>query len=83
MTNKTVLYPRLHALIGNIVTDVPEDVPLELECALEERQLPASRPTFRSCLNATRADNDQAGPTSATQTSPQQASVHSIARWPQ
>ncbi|CRD45824.1 conserved hypothetical protein [Stenotrophomonas indicatrix] len=37
MTNNTVLFPRLHALIGDIASDVPKDLAREIECALKEQ----------------------------------------------
>ncbi|MEN5289450.1 hypothetical protein [Stenotrophomonas lactitubi] len=54
MTNCSVPHPRLHALIGDIATDVPEDLAREIECALNEQDLPAQAPTFFACLNAIR-----------------------------
>lgn len=68
MTNRTAIHPRLHALIGDIAADVPADLAREIECALEERQLPPSRPTFPSCLNAIRTGDDQAGRACTPQT---------------
>ena len=61
MTNQTAIHPRLHALIGDVATSVPEDLAHEIECALAEQLLPPSRPTFLSCLDAIRAGDDKAG----------------------
>ncbi|WP_375067857.1 hypothetical protein AB9L18_15760 [Stenotrophomonas lactitubi] len=52
MTNRTAIHPRLHALIGDIARDVPEDLAREIECALDERNLPVQSPAFFACLNA-------------------------------
>ncbi|KKF89362.1 hypothetical protein XY58_05120 [Stenotrophomonas maltophilia] len=68
MTNRTAIHPRLHALIGDVAADVPEDLAREIECALAERLLPPSRPTFLSCLDAIRAGDDQAGRACTPQT---------------
>ncbi len=54
MSNRTASHPRLHALIGNLANDVPEDLAREIECALNEQNLPAQAPTFFACLNAIR-----------------------------
>ncbi|HCT27823.1 MAG TPA: hypothetical protein DIW85_16640 [Stenotrophomonas sp.] len=63
MTNRTAIHPRLHALIGDIATDVPDDLAREIECALHEQNLPAQSPTFFACLNAiNNADADDGQP---------------------
>ncbi|EOW2136538.1 hypothetical protein N5C16_05000 [Stenotrophomonas sp. GD03908] len=63
MTNRTAIHPRLHALIGNIATDVPEDLAREIECALQEQNLPTQSPAFFACLNAiSHADGDDGQP---------------------
>ncbi|HDS1300822.1 MULTISPECIES: hypothetical protein [Stenotrophomonas maltophilia group] len=63
MTNRTAIHPRLHALIGNIATDVPEDLAHEIECALQEQNLPMQSPAFFACLNAIScADGDDGQP---------------------
>ncbi len=54
MTNRTASHPRLHALIGDIANDVPEDLAREIECALNEQNLPVQAPTFFACLDAIR-----------------------------
>ena len=68
VTNRTAIHPRLHALIGNVAADVPEDLAREIACALEARQLPPSRPTFLSCLDAIRSGDDQTGRACSPQT---------------
>lgn len=68
MTNRTTIHPRLHALIGDIASDVPEDLAREIECALAERQLPPPRPAFLSCLETIRTGDDQAGRACTPQT---------------
>ena len=63
MTNKTVLIPRLHALIGEMASKVPEDLAREIECALNEQNLPIQAPTFFACLDAIRhADGEDGRP---------------------
>ncbi|WP_406232737.1 hypothetical protein ACI703_15745 [Isoptericola jiangsuensis] len=54
MTNRTASHPRLHALIGDLAKDVPEDLAREIECALNEQNLPVQAPTFFACLDAIR-----------------------------
>ncbi|WP_367381558.1 hypothetical protein [Stenotrophomonas cyclobalanopsidis] len=54
MSNRTASHPRLHALIGDIAKDVPEDLAREIECALNEQNLPVQAPTFFACLDAIR-----------------------------
>jgi len=54
MTNRASSHPRLHALIGDIANDVPEDLAREIECALKEKNLPVQAPTFFACLDAIR-----------------------------
>jgi hypothetical protein len=63
MTNRTAVHPRLHALIGDIAADVPEGFAREIECALQEQNLPVQSPTFFACLNAiSNADADDGQP---------------------
>ena len=63
MTNRTAVHPRLHALIGDIAADVPEDLAREIECALHEQSLPVQSPAFFTYLNAiSRADGDDGQP---------------------
>ncbi|UXB21036.1 hypothetical protein K7566_04805 [Stenotrophomonas maltophilia] len=63
MINRTVLHLRLHPLIGDIATDVPEDLAREIECALQEQNLPTQSPAFFACLNAiSHADGDDGQP---------------------
>lgn len=54
MSNRTASHPRLHALIGDLANDVPEDLAREIECALKEQNLPVQAPTFFACLEAIR-----------------------------
>ncbi|WP_313146208.1 hypothetical protein [Stenotrophomonas sp.] len=54
MSNRTASHPRLHALIGDLANDVPEDLAREIECALNEQNLPVQAPTFFACLDAIR-----------------------------
>lgn len=59
MTNRTTIHPRLHALIGDIASDVPEELAREIECALIEQNLPAQSAAFFTCLNSiNHADGD-------------------------
>ena len=63
MTNRTAIHPRLHALIGDIAANMPDDLAREIECALNEQSLPAQSPTFFTCLNAiNHADGDDGQP---------------------
>src|SRR6185437_409561 len=63
MTNRTAVHPRLFALIGDIAARVPEDLAREIECALNEQNLPAQSATFFTCLNAiNHADGDDGQP---------------------
>ncbi|WP_312002541.1 hypothetical protein [Stenotrophomonas sepilia] len=63
MTNRTAVHPRLHTLIGDVATDVPEDLAREIECALNAQNLPAQLPTFFARLNAiNHADGDDGQP---------------------
>ncbi|MCU1069371.1 hypothetical protein [Stenotrophomonas maltophilia] len=63
MTNRTAIHPRLHALIGDVAADVPGDLAREIECALNEKNLPAQSATFFTCLNAiNHADGDDGLP---------------------
>lgn len=68
MTNKTVLHPRLLALIGDIASDVPEDLAREIECALKEQQTPSSQPMFFTFLDAVRKGDGEDGQPCTTQT---------------
>ena len=61
MTNRTSIHPRLHALIGDIATDVPEDLAREIECALRDQHPPVPPPRFFACLNAIRQADDADG----------------------
>lgn len=54
MTNRTASHPRLHAVIGDLANNVPEDVAREIECALNEKKLPLQAPAFFACLDAIR-----------------------------
>lgn len=66
MTNRTAIHPRLHALIGDIATDVPENLAREIECALQEQNLPMQSSAFFTCLNAiNHADGDDGQPCSS------------------
>ncbi|WP_025874067.1 hypothetical protein [Stenotrophomonas indicatrix] len=63
MTNKAAIHPHLHALIGDIAADVPEGLAREIECALNEQNLPAQSATFFTCLNSiNHADGDDGQP---------------------
>lgn len=68
MTNRTAIHPRLHALIGDIATDVSEDLAREIECALMEQQLPPSQPMFFTFLDAIRRGDGEDGQPCTTQT---------------
>lgn len=66
MTNRTAVHPRLHALIGDIAADVPEDLAREIECALHEQSLLVQSPAFFTYLNAIScADGDDGQPCSS------------------
>lgn len=54
MTNRAASLPRLYALIADIAKQVPYDIAREIECALEEQNLPLQAPTFFACLDAIR-----------------------------
>jgi len=54
MTHRTASHPRLHALIGDLANDVPEDLAREIECALKEQNLLVQTPTFFACLDVIR-----------------------------
>ncbi|MBH1587269.1 hypothetical protein I5T82_01265 [Stenotrophomonas maltophilia] len=54
MSNQTASHPRLHALIGDLANDVPDDLAREIECALNEQNLPVQASTFFTCLDAIR-----------------------------
>lgn len=63
MTNRTAVHPRLHARIGDVAADVPGDLAREIECALNEQNLPTQSATFFTCLNAiNHADGDDGQP---------------------
>ena len=61
MTNNTVLIPRLHALIGEMASNVPEDLAREIECALKEQQFPPAQPMFFTFLDAIRRGDGEDG----------------------
>lgn len=67
MTDRTAIHPRLHALIGDIATDVPEDLAREIECALKEQQIPPSQPMFFTFLDAIRKGDGEDGQPCTTQ----------------
>lgn len=67
MTDRTAIHPRLHALIGDIATDVPGDLAREIECALKEQQLPPSQPMFFTFLDAIRKGDGEDGQPCTTQ----------------
>lgn len=67
MTNNTVLIPRLHALIGDIASNVPEDLAREIECALKEQQFPPAQPMFFTFLDAIRRGEGEDGQPCTTQ----------------
>ncbi|WP_340571396.1 hypothetical protein [Stenotrophomonas sp. G106K1] len=67
MTDRTAIHPHLHALIGDIATDVPEDLAREIECALKEQQLPPSQPMFFTFLDAIRRGDGEDGQPCTTQ----------------
>ncbi|MCR8714509.1 hypothetical protein [Stenotrophomonas indicatrix] len=67
MTNNTVLFPRLHALIGDIASNVPEDLAREIECALKEQQFPPAQPMFFTFLDAIRRGDGEDGQPCTTQ----------------
>ncbi|MDA5341608.1 hypothetical protein ACNJRW_11990 [Stenotrophomonas maltophilia] len=52
MTKRAASLPRLYALIADIANQVPDDIAREIECALDEQNLPVQSPTFFACLNA-------------------------------
>jgi hypothetical protein len=52
MTKRAASFPRLYALIADIAIQVPDDIAREIECALDEQNLPVQSPAFFSCLNA-------------------------------
>ncbi len=54
MTKRAASLPRLYALIDDIAKQVPDDIAHEIECALEEQNLPLQAPTFFACLDAIR-----------------------------
>ncbi|MDH0170427.1 hypothetical protein N7367_03015 [Stenotrophomonas sp. GD04145] len=54
MTNRTAIHSRLHALIGDVAADVPEDLAREIECALNEDQASTTGSSFLERLNAIR-----------------------------
>lgn len=67
MTNNTVLIPRLHALIGDIASNVPEDLAREIECALKEQRFPPAQPMFFTFLDAIRRGEGEDGQPCTTQ----------------
>lgn len=44
MTNRAASLPRLYALIADIANQVPDDIAREIECALDEQNLPLQAP---------------------------------------
>jgi len=63
MTNRTAIHPRLHSLIGDVAADVPGDLAREIECALNEQNLPTQSATFFARLNAiNHADGEDGQP---------------------
>lgn len=66
MTNNTFIFPRLHALIGDIASDVPKDLAREIECALKE-QFPSAQPMFFTFLDAIRRGEGEDGQPCTTQ----------------
>jgi len=66
MTNNTFLFPSLHALIGDIASDVPKDLAREIECALKE-QFPSAQPMFFTFLDAIRRGDGEDGQPCTTQ----------------
>ena len=54
MSKGTASHPGLHALSGDLANDVPEDLAGEIECALNEQNLPVQAPAFFACLDAIR-----------------------------
>ncbi|HDS1511035.1 hypothetical protein I5U67_02025 [Stenotrophomonas maltophilia] len=63
MTSRTAIHPRLHALIGGVAAEVPDDLAREIESALNEQNLPLQSPAFFACLNViSRADGDDGQP---------------------
>ncbi len=52
MTKRAASLPRLYALIADIANQVPDDIAREIECALDEQNLPVQSPAFFACLNA-------------------------------
>ena len=67
MTNRTNLHPRLHALIGDIASDVPDDIAREIECALRDASPAADQPLFLAQLQAIRIGDAEDGQTCAAQ----------------
>ncbi|HDS1137612.1 TPA: hypothetical protein QDZ75_001648 [Stenotrophomonas maltophilia] len=66
MINRAAIHPCLHALIGDIAADVPKDLAREIECALQEQNLPMQSPAFFACLNAiSQADGADGQPCSS------------------
>lgn len=49
MTDRAASLPRLYALIDDIADQVPDDIAREIECALDEQNLPLQAPTFFAC----------------------------------
>lgn len=63
MTNRTNLRPRLHALIGDIASDVPDDIAREIECALRDASPAADQSLFlASCRRSASAMRRTARP---------------------
>lgn len=77
MTNRSSLHPRLHALIGDIASDVPDDIAREIECALRDASPATDQSLFLAQLQAIRIGDAEDGQTCAAQmlTAPCVASI--------
>ena len=67
MTNRSSLHPRLHALIGDIASDVPDDIAREIECALRDASPATDQSLFLAQLQAIRIGDAEDGQTCAAQ----------------
>lgn len=67
MTNPSNLHPRLHALIGDIASDVPDDIAREIECALRDASSAADQSVFLAHLQAIRIGDAEDGQACAAQ----------------
>ena len=61
MTNRSSLHARLHALIGDIASDVPDDIAREIECALRDASPAADQSVFLAHLQAIRIGDAEDG----------------------